>query len=62
MTTCVATTIAWPHTPAVIDYHATEGRSWRLWFSADGAGPPASPSRLPTWARRWRTSPPGHGP
>jgi uncharacterized protein (TIGR03083 family) len=37
VTTCVATTAAWPHKPAVIDYHATEGRSWRLWFSADGA-------------------------
>ena len=35
--TCCATTIAWPHEPAVIDYHATEGRSWRLWLSADGA-------------------------
>ncbi|MFI5494024.1 maleylpyruvate isomerase family mycothiol-dependent enzyme [Actinoplanes sp. NPDC051859] len=37
VTTCVATTAAWPHQPAVIDYHASEGRSWRLWFSADGA-------------------------
>ena len=37
LTTCVATTAAWPHKPAVLDYHATEGRSWRLWFSADGA-------------------------
>ena len=37
LTTCVATTAAWPHEPAVIDYHATEGRSWRIWFSADGA-------------------------
>lgn len=37
LSTCVATTSAWPHDPAVIDYHATEGRSWRLWLSADGA-------------------------
>ncbi len=37
LTTCVANTAAWPHRPAVIDYHATEGRSWRLWFSTDGA-------------------------
>ena len=37
LTTCVATTAAWPHKPAVVDYHATEGRSWRIWFSADGA-------------------------
>jgi uncharacterized protein (TIGR03083 family) len=44
LTTCVATTAAWPHKPAVIDYHATEGRSWRLWFSADGA----RTARLPT--------------
>ena len=35
--TCVATTVAWPHKPAVVDYHATEGHSWRLWLSADGA-------------------------
>ena len=37
LTTCVATTFAWPHEPAVIDYHAIEGPSWRIWFSADGA-------------------------
>jgi uncharacterized protein (TIGR03083 family) len=35
--TCCATTVAWPHEPAVVDYLATEGRSWRLWLSADGA-------------------------
>jgi uncharacterized protein (TIGR03083 family) len=35
--TCCATTSAWPHEPAVVEYHATEGRSWRLWLSADGA-------------------------
>jgi uncharacterized protein (TIGR03083 family) len=34
---CCATTSAWPHEPAVVDYHASEGRSWRLWLSADGA-------------------------
>jgi uncharacterized protein (TIGR03083 family) len=44
LTTCVANTAAWPHQPAIIDYHATEGRSWRLWFSADGA----RTARLPT--------------
>ena len=37
LSTCCATTAAWPHEPAVVDYHATEGRSWRLWLSADGA-------------------------
>lgn len=37
LSTCCATTAAWPHEPAVVDYHATEGRSWRLWLSGDGA-------------------------
>ncbi|MGK5681484.1 maleylpyruvate isomerase N-terminal domain-containing protein [Actinoplanes sp. URMC 104] len=35
--TCVATTSAWPHEPAVVHYHAAEGRSWRIELSADGA-------------------------
>jgi uncharacterized protein (TIGR03083 family) len=42
--TCVATPVAWPHEPTVVDYQATEGRSWRLWLSADGA----RIARLPT--------------
>ena len=33
LTTCCAGTAPWPHEPAVVDYHATEGRSWRLWVS-----------------------------
>jgi uncharacterized protein (TIGR03083 family) len=33
LTTCCAGTEPWPHEPAVVDYHATEGRSWRLWVS-----------------------------
>ncbi len=37
LSTCCATTAAWPHEPAAVDYHSTEGRSWRLWLSADGA-------------------------
>ncbi|KUN91921.1 maleylpyruvate isomerase family mycothiol-dependent enzyme [Streptomyces caeruleatus] len=37
LSTCVATTSAWPHEPAAIDFHASEGRSWRLSLSADGA-------------------------
>ncbi|ROP35886.1 maleylpyruvate isomerase family mycothiol-dependent enzyme [Saccharothrix texasensis] len=37
LVTCCATTSPWPHEPAVVDYHATEGRSWRLLLSADGA-------------------------
>jgi uncharacterized protein (TIGR03083 family) len=35
--TCGTTTAAWPHEPAVIDFHVAEGRSWRTWLSADGA-------------------------
>ena len=35
--TCCATTSAWPHDPAVVDYHATEGRSWRVELSPGGA-------------------------
>ncbi|MFF3332959.1 maleylpyruvate isomerase family mycothiol-dependent enzyme [Streptomyces sp. NPDC002888] len=37
LSTCCATTDAWPHEPAAVDYHATEGPSWRLRLSADGA-------------------------
>jgi uncharacterized protein (TIGR03083 family) len=37
LSTCVAGTDPWPHETAVVDYHATEGCSWRLWLSADGA-------------------------
>lgn len=37
--TLCATTVAWPHEPAVVDYFATEGRSWRLRLSRDGAQP-----------------------
>ena len=35
--TCCATTSAWPHEPASLDFHAVEGRSWRLALSAEGA-------------------------
>ena len=35
--TCTASSGAWPHEPAVVDLHATEGRTWRLSLSADGA-------------------------
>ncbi|MCM0673151.1 maleylpyruvate isomerase family mycothiol-dependent enzyme [Micromonospora phytophila] len=44
LSTCCTTTAAWPHEPAAVDYHATEGRSWRNWLSADGA----RAARLPT--------------
>jgi uncharacterized protein (TIGR03083 family) len=37
LSTICTTTVAWPHEPAAVDYHATEGRSWRNWLSGDGA-------------------------
>ncbi|MEU6229252.1 maleylpyruvate isomerase N-terminal domain-containing protein [Streptomyces sp. NPDC047042] len=37
LSTCCATTSPWPHKAAVVDYHATEGRSWRVTLSAEGA-------------------------
>ncbi|MEU9092561.1 maleylpyruvate isomerase family mycothiol-dependent enzyme [Streptomyces sp. NPDC048428] len=37
LSTCVATASAWPHKSAAVDFHASEGRSWRLSLSADGA-------------------------
>jgi uncharacterized protein (TIGR03083 family) len=37
LSTVCTTTVAWPHEPAVADYHVTEGRSWRNWVSGDGA-------------------------
>ncbi|MFF0201219.1 maleylpyruvate isomerase family mycothiol-dependent enzyme [Streptomyces sp. NPDC005017] len=35
--TCVATASAWPHKPTAFDFHAAEGRSWRLTVDGDGA-------------------------
>ena len=37
LSTCCAWAVPWPHEAAVIEFHATEGRSWRLSLSADGA-------------------------
>ncbi|HEY6294386.1 MAG TPA: maleylpyruvate isomerase family mycothiol-dependent enzyme [Streptosporangiaceae bacterium] len=37
LSTCCAWTAPWPHGAAAVDFHATEGRSWRLTLSADGA-------------------------
>ncbi len=51
--TCCATTSPWPHEPAVIDYHATEGTSWRLRLSANGA----RIIRLPTLDTNAATTP-----
>ncbi|MFI8453510.1 hypothetical protein [Streptomyces erythrochromogenes] len=35
--TCVASASAWPHKPTAFDFHAAEGRSWRLTVDGDGA-------------------------
>ncbi|MEV7543920.1 maleylpyruvate isomerase family mycothiol-dependent enzyme [Streptomyces sp. NPDC089915] len=37
LSTCVATSGAWPHKPTAFDFHAAEGRSWRLTVDGDGA-------------------------
>ncbi|MET7701266.1 maleylpyruvate isomerase family mycothiol-dependent enzyme [Streptomyces sp. NPDC005485] len=52
LTTCCATTSAWPHKPAAVDFHAIEGRSWRLSVSADGARvtPVPAPGTMPATA------------
>lgn len=35
--TVCTTTEAWPHRPAVVDYHVNDGPTWRNWLSADGS-------------------------
>ena len=62
LSTCCATTVAWPHEPAVVDYHATEGRSWRLRLSADGARTARLHAPLPARTRTRPTPPPGARP
>ncbi|MFI0981997.1 maleylpyruvate isomerase N-terminal domain-containing protein [Streptomyces sp. NPDC021093] len=37
LSTCCATTSPWPHKPAAVATHATEGHSWHLSLSSDGA-------------------------
>ncbi|MGW4207567.1 maleylpyruvate isomerase family mycothiol-dependent enzyme [Lentzea sp. NPDC004789] len=37
LVTCVSTASAWPHEPATLHYHVTEGRSWSVRFDANGA-------------------------
>ncbi|MFE1716107.1 maleylpyruvate isomerase family mycothiol-dependent enzyme, partial [Streptomyces sp. NPDC058728] len=37
LSTCCATPSAWPHQPTAFDFHAAEGRSWRLKADGDGA-------------------------
>ena len=51
LSTCCATTSAWPHEPAAVDYHATEGRSWRLWLSDASARGTASELVLALYGR-----------
>ncbi len=52
LSTCCAGPYRWPHEPAAVDYHATEGRSWRLSLSANGV----RATRLPTPAGENSTS------
>lgn len=49
--TCASTTSPWPYEPAVLEYHATEGRSWRLRLSADGIRVARVPSPATTTDR-----------
>lgn len=37
LSTCVSTDKTWPHEPVTLGFRATEGRSWRLDLSGDGA-------------------------
>nr|WP_239158017.1 maleylpyruvate isomerase family mycothiol-dependent enzyme [Streptomyces sp. SID13726] len=52
LTTCCATTSPWPHPPATIDFHATEGRSWRLSLSPTGAATSTPTPSTPTASAR----------
>lgn len=45
--TCCATRTAWPHEPVAVDYHTTEGPSWRLRLDTDGARTQRLPSGEP---------------
>ncbi|MEU0557485.1 maleylpyruvate isomerase family mycothiol-dependent enzyme [Dactylosporangium sp. NPDC006015] len=47
LATCCAGAYHWPHTPATLDYHATEGRSWRLSLTADAVRLTRSPAPTP---------------
>jgi uncharacterized protein (TIGR03083 family) len=44
LSTCCSGTAAWPHEPAAVDFHATDGGSWRLSLFAEGS----RVTRLPT--------------
>ncbi|RPE27583.1 maleylpyruvate isomerase family mycothiol-dependent enzyme [Kitasatospora cineracea] len=42
--TCCSTTVAWPHTPAVLAFQATDGPTWQLTLSANGAHATRTPT------------------
>ncbi len=52
LSTCCAGTDPWPHEPCAVDYQVTDGRSWRLSLSAEGA----RSTRLPTPAAMGATA------
>ncbi|MEU9192774.1 maleylpyruvate isomerase family mycothiol-dependent enzyme [Streptomyces hundungensis] len=45
--TVCGTPSAWPHKPTAFDFHATEGRSWRLSVDGDGARTSRIPAPTP---------------
>lgn len=45
LSTCCAGPYAWPDEPCAVDYHATEGQSWRLRLAADGVRATAGEER-----------------
>lgn len=51
LTACVSTTSPWRHEPTTVEYHATEGRSWRVQLSAEGARITAATGRSSTASR-----------
>jgi uncharacterized protein (TIGR03083 family) len=36
LSTVCSTSVAWPYRPEILDYHADEGRSWRVSLAGDG--------------------------
>ncbi|GAA2332718.1 hypothetical protein GCM10010431_64580 [Streptomyces kunmingensis] len=49
---CRATTSAWPHECAAVDFHATEGHSWRLSLRRRSTGHPPAGRRYQAACRR----------
>ncbi|ELS53327.1 hypothetical protein STVIR_5699 [Streptomyces viridochromogenes Tue57] len=61
LSTCCATTSAWPHEAATVDFHATEGPPGASHSPPTAPGPPVSPPPPPrTWSRP--PPPPGARP